>query len=709
MPGVEAVLTHAQVRGSNRQGVIRKDQPVLVDDKVRHCGDAVALVVARDQGTLAAALGLIELELEPLEPVLDMTRALEPDAPLVHEDHPTGNILLAGELVSGRGQAALADCAQVVELALELPRQEHAFLETEAGWAILTPEGTLEIVASTQTPFRDRTEVAEALGLELEQVRVSAPYLGGGFGGKDGVTVQSLLGLAALACPGRPVKMWWSREESFLAGVKRHPARLHYRLGAESDGRLRALDADLCYDTGPYDHLGGVVMTLGLEHAGGPYRIEHVRLRARAVYTNNPVSGPFRGFGVPQAAAALEQAMDLMAQRLGLDPIELRRRNLARRGQRVASGARLDCSHGLEECLQKLAGHQWWRGRGAWKAQAGPFKRRGVGVAAVMHGLGYGPVVPDVANAKIELTPQGKIRVYSGVADMGQGNASTCLQIAGQVLNQGLENMELVLPDTERTLPSGSASASRTTFTYGQALIAASGQLRRRLLERAADLLFVASATELALLPGRVRHSASGRELPLARLAALMQESERVAVGRHRAPVSQERPTADEALRLHGLPHAVFSFATQLAAVELDELTGQVELKGFVSVCDCGRLLNQQLAEQQMQGAMAQGLGYALCEDFAVAGGRVQTPDLSTYLLPTSLDAPDMDSLWVQAHEPSGPFGLKGVGEVGMDGPLPAISNAVADACGLRAQRFPLTPERVLAVLGRPWAAGGRP
>jgi len=709
LDGVEAVLTHAQVRGTNRQGVIRKDQPVLVDDKVRHCGDAVALVVARDRQVLAAALERIELELEPLEPVLDPTRALEPDAPLVHEDNPTGNLLLAGELVRGRGREALADCPLVVELDLELARQEHAYLETEAGWAILTPAGALEIVASTQTPFRDRAEVAEALGLKPELVRVIAPYLGGGFGGKDGITVQSLLGLAALACPGRPVKMWWSREESFLAGPKRHPARLHYRLGADRDGRLLALEADLAYDTGPYDHLGGVVMTLGLEHAGGPYHIEHTSLRARAVYTNNPVSGAFRGFGVPQAAAAMEQVMDLLARRLGREPLELRRRNLARPGRRVASGARPECSQGLDECLQRLAGHRFWRGRQAWKARAGPFKRRGVGVAAVMHGLGYGPVVPDVANAKIELTVRGGIRVYSGVADMGQGNASTCLQIAGQVLNQGLEDMELVLPDTERTLPSGSASASRTTFTYGQALIAAAGQLRRRILERAADLLFADSAGELSLLPGRVRHPASGRELPLARLAGLMQDSERVAVGRHRAPVSRERPTDDETLRLHGLPHAVFSFAAQLAAVELDELTGQVELKGFVTVCDCGRLLNRQLAEQQVQGAVAQGLGYALWEDLAVADGRVLTPDLSTYLLPTSLDVPEMDSLWVQTHEPSGPFGLKGVGEVGIDGPLPAVANAVADACGLGPRRFPLTPERVLAGLGRPGEPGGKP
>jgi CO/xanthine dehydrogenase Mo-binding subunit len=704
VPGVAAVLTARDVQGTNRQGVIRRDMPVLVDDRVRHAGDAVALVVAADKTALEAGLKAIALDLEKLPGVFDP--ALAPDAPPLHEDHLGGNVLLAGRVVTGDGEAALAQAEVTVEARFNLPPQEHAFLETQAGWAKVEADGRLIIVASTQTPWRDRTEVAQVLGLEANRVRIVAPYLGGGFGGKDGITVQSLLGLAALAVPGRPIKMWWGREESFVAGVKRHPARLHYRLGADRDGTLRALAAEIVYDTGPYDHLGGVVMTLGLEHAGGPYHIPNSCLETRAVYTNNPVGGAFRGFGVPQVAAAMEQTLDLLAEKLGLDPLALRRRNAVRRGGRTPAGVTLTGSTGLAACLDRLAEHALWTGRAAWKSAAGAHKRRGVGLAAVMHGLGYGPVVPDVANAKVELTAQGGWRVYCGVADMGQGNATTALQVAADLLGQDAARIELVLPDTDLTLPSGSSSASRTTYTFTAALIGAVDTLKKRLLARAGDLMFAASSDDLVLLPGLIRHLPTGREMPLDQLANLMDAAERVATHRFRAPVSGESPVDDPALRLHGFPHVVFSFGAHLAAVEVDELTGRVEVKRYLAVTDCGRLINPQLAEQQVQGAIAQGLGYALWEEFLVQDGRVMTPDLATYLIPGALDLPDLEVEFVETWEPTGPFGLKGVGEVGIDGPLPATANAVADACGVRVFSAPLTPERVLEALSRGREAG---
>lgn len=263
IPGVIAVLTYKDIRGSNRQGVVRKDQPVLADDRIRHCGDPVALVLAEEKAALRKAFGLISIDLDPLPEILDLEKAMEKGAVLIHEDNPRGNILLKGELETGSGEAAFDECDAIAEACFKLPYQEHAYLETEAGWALLKEDGSLDIVSSTQTPLRDRSEVAEALGLDREKVRIIAPYCGGAFGGKDGVTVQSMLGLAALHCPGRPVKMWWDREESFLAGVKRHPARLHYRLGAKADGTLHALEVRIYYDTGPYDSLGGVVTALG--------------------------------------------------------------------------------------------------------------------------------------------------------------------------------------------------------------------------------------------------------------------------------------------------------------------------------------------------------------------------------------------------------------------------------------------------------------
>lgn len=699
MPGVLCVLTSGDVKGTNRQGVVRKDQPVLADHKVRHAGDPVALVVAEDRGTLERALARIVLDLDPLPTVFDPEAALLKHAPRIHEDNPDGNVLLKGTLRTGQGEAAFGECERVVEARFTFPHQEHAYLETESGWAVFMEDGSLEITASTQTPFRDRAEVAEALGLDVESVRIRAPYCGGAFGGKDGITVQSLLGLAAIHNPQRPVKMCWGREESFLAGAKRHPVRLYYRLGARGDGTFHALEARILYDTGPYDHLGGAVMALGLEHAGGPYRIPHTHLQAWSVYTNNPVSGPFRGFGVPQVNAAMEQVVDMMAEQLALSPLDLRLRNAVRRGDKNVVGVTLSGSTGMADCLEKMEDHPFWRERDAWKLAAPPYKQRGVGVASVMHGIGYGPEVPDLANAKIELTEKGLFRIYCGVVDMGQGNAATCLQIAGAILHQDAAHMELVLPDTSRTLPSGSASASRTTYTFGNALIRAAETMKVRLQEKASGLFMVSDTDGVALISGAVRHLPSGKEIPLAQMARFLGPGERVVTSLFRAPVAKEEVTSDPKLRLHGIPHLLFSYGAHLAYVEVDRVSGEIEIKSYLAVTDCGRILNPQCFEQQIQGGIAQGLGYALFEEFKVHLGRVETPDLSTYILPTSLDLPDMDCVVVELIEQSGPFGLKGAGEIAMDGPLPAVANALADACGIRLPCSPLTPERVLRAL----------
>jgi CO/xanthine dehydrogenase Mo-binding subunit len=699
LPGVVCVLTHEHVTGSNRQGVIRKDQPVLADDKIRHCGDAVALVVAEDKLILKQALDLITCDLEFLPAVLDMEDALSEDSVLVHEEHEGGNVLLSGELTIGHGADAEKECDALVEAWFETPRQEHAYLETEAGWAHLGEDGRLVIVCSTQTPFRDRSEVAEALGLDMAQIRIIAPYPGGAFGGKDGVTVQTLLGLAALHSAGKPVKIWWDREESFLAGTKRHPARMHYRLGARQDGTLHYLHARLYLDTGPYDHLGGVVLALGLEHAGGAYRIPHALLQGWAVYTNNPIGGAFRGFGVPQVTAAMEQMADMLAAKLHMDPLTFRLRNALQRGDKNSVGKTLVCSTGVVDCLEALSHHKLWRERDRWKNEAPAFKRRGVGIAAVVHASGYGPVVPDCANAKVELTSEGKIRVYCGVVDMGQGNAATNAQIVGSILGQDATRIELIQPDTDLTLPSGSASASRCTYTFGNALIRATEILQERILQRAADLLMARSTEEVALIPGGVRYLATGREISLEHMTKFLDDSERVATYRFRAPVAAEAITSDPALKLHGLPHTLFSFGAHLTLVEVDEITGAVEVHAYVAASDAGKVINPQIYEQQIHGAIAQGLGFALSEELDSMQGRILAPNFSSYILPTAVDVPEMESIPIEIYEPTGPYGLKGVGEVAINGPLPAVANAVADAGGIRLERFPLTPERVLRAM----------
>jgi CO/xanthine dehydrogenase Mo-binding subunit len=699
LPGVLNVLTHKDIQGSNRQGIIRKDQPVLVDTKIRHCGDAIALVLAEDKSTLSKALHLINFDYEPLPAIFDPEKALEEGSPLIHEDNPDGNLMQHISVTVGEGKEAFLECTAVVEGYFEVPFQEHTYLETEAGWAYLTEEGRLAIVASTQAPFRDRFEIASALGLNVDEIRVIAPYLGGAFGGKDGITVQCLLALAALNSQGRPVKMWWGREESFLAGVKRLPARMDYRLGAKVDGSLHALDCRLYFDTGPYAHLSSEIMAMAVEHAGGPYRIPHSSIKGWCAYTNNPPGGPFRGFGVPQVTAAMEQMMDMLAAKLNLDSLEMRRRNAVRRGDRNCVGVTLVNSTGALDCLETLATHPLWWERKKWTESAGPFKRRGVGLACMAHGSGYGPIIPDEANAKIELTEEGKIRIFCGVSDMGQGNASTCLQIAGDILSQDTDSMELILPDTDRSLPSGSASASRCTYTYGNALLGAATEMKKRLLDQASALLMTKGNDDLSLIPGRIRHLPSGKEIPLCQLAQGMDPPKRICTHYYRAPVAEDKVIFHSSSKIFGLPHILFSYAAHLAYIEVDKLTGEIEVKTYLSVSDCGRMINPQIYEQQIQGGIAQGLGYALYEDFIVKNGYIETADLSTYIIPTSLDVPDMVSIPIEIEEPTGPFGLKGIGEISINGPLPAVANALTNACGIRCFCSPLTPERVLKAL----------
>lgn len=699
LSGVVAVLTGRDVPGTNRQGIVHKDQPVLCTDKVRHCGDAVALVIAADPKILMTAISLIKVDIEPLPGIFGIDDAIAPEAALVHEEHRGGNILLQAEIRKGGAIEAFGECDLVIEEIFEVPVATHGFLETENGIAWQEKDGEFVLVVSTQAPFRDRWEISHALGIPMERIRLIGPNLGGAFGGKDGATVQCFLVLAAMHAGGRRVKMWWDREESMLAGYKRHAARMHYRLGAKADGTLHALHCRLYYDTGAYAHLGGEVMAMGMEHAAGPYRIPHTLIEGWCLYTNHPVAGAMRGFGVAQVSFASEGMMDRLADRLGMDPLGLRLKNALREGEQNGSGVTLTGSTGIRLCLERLQEHSLWRERGSWVSAAGAFKRRGVGIAAVSNAMGYGRGLPDSAIAKVEIMPEGTIRLYCGVSDMGQGNATAFLQIAGQILCQQNTAIELIQPDTARTLPSGSASAGRTTYTYGNALIRACEELRRRLLGRAALGLLVDSLEDLELLPGRVRHPATAREIPLALLAASMSEPERICINQFLMPVVREVPDTGRGFVI-GFPHLLYAYAAHLACVEVDELTGTVDVKAYLSATDAGRILNPQGFEQQVQGAIAQGIGYALCEEVKLEEGRILTPDLATYIIPSARDIPEMVSFAVEIEEPTGPYGMKGVGEVGTNGPLPAIAGAVSRACGVQGLcRTPLTAERVLEAL----------
>ncbi|MBS1227687.1 MAG: xanthine dehydrogenase, molybdenum binding subunit apoprotein [Proteobacteria bacterium] len=696
LPGVVKILTAADVPGTNRQGIVHKDMPVLVGDKLRYAGDPVALVIAESREALRQAIGLVVVSLEPLPAVCDPVAAMAEGAVRVHDER-ADNLLAAAEIRLGEGAQGLDHCDVVVAGSFSTPVQAHGFIETENGVACCAPDGSLTMTISTQAPFRDRMEIAHALGLSFDQIRIVAPCLGGGFGGKDGATVQCLLALAALHSDGRPVKMVWGREENLLAGYRRHSCRVDYRLGANRDGTLEAVHCRLVYDTGAYAHLGGEVMALGMEHAGGPYRIPHVLIEGQCVYTNNPVAGAMRAFGVCQVTFAFEAMIAELARELGIDPLALRRQNALLPGDTNCAGVVVGESTGIADCLDLIAGHPLWLERAAWKDAAPPGTQRGVGLAAVFNAAGYGAKVRDSAIAKVELTGDGQFVVHNAVSDMGQGNAAAFVQIAGHVLQQDAARVSVRQPDTATAYPSGSSSAGRTTFTFGNALIVACEQLKARLINRAGLLLFVDDDSTLTLVPGKIVHQASAREVSLARLAGFLRDEERSCLGEYVAPLCPD-PGTGKGFFI-GFPHVVFAYGAHLARIEVDLSTGQIRVVDYLAVTDGGQVINPAMYDQQVHGGVAQGLGYALMEDLATRDGQVLAGDFSRYLIPGALDLPEITSVACPGEESRGPFGMKGIGEVAMNGPLPAVANALADGCAIHLRDAPLTPERVLLAL----------
>jgi CO/xanthine dehydrogenase Mo-binding subunit len=696
LPGVVKILTAADVPGTNRQGIIHKDMPVLVGDKLRYAGDPVALVIAESPEALRLAIRAVVVHLEPLPAVCDPLAAMADGAARVHDER-TDNLLAAAEIRLGEGAPRLDHCDVVVSGSFSTPVQAHGFIETENGVACCAADGSLTMTISTQAPFRDRMEIAHALGLSFDRIRIIAPCLGGGFGGKDGATVQCLLALAALHSDGRQVKMQWDREENLLAGYRRHSCRVDYRLGARFDGTLEAVHCRLVYDTGAYAHLGGEVMALGMEHAGGPYRIPHALIEGQCVYTNNPVAGAMRAFGVCQVSFAFECMIDELARELGLDPLALRRKNALLPGDTNCAGVIVGESTGIADCLELIAEHPLWLTQAAWKAAAPPGTRRGVGLASVFNAAGYGAKVRDAAIAKVELTRDGQIVVHNAVADMGQGNAAAFVQIAGHVLQQDAARVSVRQPDTASAYPSGSSSAGRTTFTFGNALIVACEQLKGRLINRAGLLLFVDDDSTLTLVPGKIVHQATGREVSLERLVGFLRDEELSCLGEYVAPLCPD-PGTGKGFFI-GFPHVVFAYGAHLARTEVDLSTGQTRVVDYLAVTDGGKVINPAMFEQQVHGGVAQGLGYALTEDLLARDGQVLAKDFSSYLIPGALDLPEITSIACPGDEARGPFGMKGVGEVAMNGPLPAVANALADGCKIHLRDAPLTPERVLLAL----------
>jgi CO/xanthine dehydrogenase Mo-binding subunit/aerobic-type carbon monoxide dehydrogenase small subunit (CoxS/CutS family) len=685
LPGVVGILTAADVPGQNAYGILVEDQPVFCDRVVRYVGDAVAAVVADSAAAAETAARAVRVVYRPLEAVLSIEAARGPDAPALH---PSGNLLARPAVRRGDAVAALAAAAVVVEGTWETQWIEHAYLEPEAGVAWPEPDGSITLLVSTQTPYMDRDATAKVLGVPPQRVRVIQAVTGGGFGGKLDLSVQPYLALAVRKF-GRPVRCAFSREESILATVKRHPYRVRYRLGAERDGRLTAVEAEVTGDTGAYASWGPTVITRACIHATGPYAVPSVLARGFLWHTNHTPAGAMRGFSTPQVAVATEGALDLLALRLGMDPIELRLRNALRPGAVTATGQVLGAGVALAETLEAVRERRARLAREApLPAQEGPWAL-GEGVAAMWYGIGN-TALSNPAEVRLELEPDGGVHLYTSAADIGQGSSTILGQVLAEALGTDLGTIRLTTGDTGATPDSGKTSASRVAFIVGNAVRDAAEALVKSVAAEGAALLGV-PPDRVRVRRGRVERTDGSGALGLDAVARSIREREGQWAFRGFFDPRTTPLDADG----QGAPYQAYAFATQLVQLYVHRETGEVRVQRVIAAHDVGRAINPQAAEGQIEGGIVMGLGFALTEEYVP--GR--TLNFSTYLIPTALETPEIVPILVETGDPAGPYGAKGVGEPAMIATAPAVLNAISRAIGVRLWRLPATPERVFRAI----------
>ena len=689
IPGVVAVLTADDIPGTRTHGTVRADWPSLCWDKVCYTGDALALVAAETEAIAEEALSLIEVEYEPLPAVFSPQEALTPGAPLVHENTP-GNLLKHIKVRKGDVKAGFTHADLIVEQEYHTPFIEHAYLEPEAGVAVPGPDGRITVYVGSQIPFEDRRQVAEALAIPREKVRIVQTAVGGAFGGKEDITVQIPTALLARAT-GRPVKLVFTREESMRVHPKRHATTIRLKVGATLDGKLTAVEATIWGDAGAYASLSEPVMTRTATHVAGPYQVPNVKIDCYTAYTNNPPAGAMRGFGVPQAIFAIESTMDILAERLGLHPLELRRRNALRVGSVTATGQLLRESVGLLETIERVEAAV----RELSQEMLVPLERdkhRGWGFACCLKNVGLGGGLPDTAGAAVDLTDDRDAVVRIGAAEVGQGLVGIAAQIAAEVLGVPYERVQVVVGDTDRTLDGGPTVASRQTFITGNAVYYAALKVREQLAAAVAEALDV-PPDALAFAAGQVM-ARDGRKVSLKEAIAIAKKEGR--------PLSAEhvyQPPATTPLGEPGDQHFAYGFATQAALVEVDSQTGKIEVLKVIAAHDVGRAINPRAIAGQLEGGVVMGMGFALSEELKVKEGVVENADLARYRIPRVGQVPEIMPIIVEAETAEGPFGAKGVGEITSIPTAPAIINAIHAAIGVRITDLPATPEKIQAAL----------
>jgi len=667
-PGVIAVYTAKDVP-VNEYGLQWQDQPVLCGvgsskpgaDVVRFVGDQVAVVVAETETQAAAAVKLIEVEYEDLPVVIDPVEAMKVGAPRVHEEIEDSNICVHYKIRKGNVNEAFAKADVIVESEYVAPVQEHAYLQPEAGMAYIDEEGRVTIVCGGQWTHEDQEQVAHALNLPLDRIRIIYPAIGGAFGGREDMSVQIVLALAAWKLQ-RPVRIIWSRQESIIGHGKRHHVVLRAKWGATKEGKVIAIENEIIGDAGAYMYTTNKVLGNSAITSTGPYAIPNVKTDVYGVYTNNVPGAAFRGFGAPQALFMAEMQMDKLAEKLGMDPVEFRLKNALKDGDTMGVGTPSPSPVSVVKCIEAARDKFGWGEEKKKEEGNNSHLKRGHGLAAGFKNIGFSFGYQENCWAGIEI--RGKANIDEVIlrhasAEVGQGTHTVMTQMAAEAVGVPVEKVKLIASDTAITGTSGSVSASRMTFMSGNA---------------------IRGAADIALKK--------------------WEAEERPAIGefKYLAP----RTTNFEPETGYSTPNFAYAFVAQAAEVEVDIETGHVRVVRFVSADDVGQAINPALVQGQVEGAVVQAQGYAVLEDYKTKDGYVLTDQLSTYLIPTILDIPEkVETVLVEVQDPNGPWGARGVGELPYLAVAPAIAAAIHDATGVWINEFPFTPERVLRALGK--------
>jgi len=706
LPGVVTILTAAELPGAKNHGLVIPDWPVLVGvgERVRYVGDALVIVAAETQETAEQAAALIEPEFD-LQPVVsDPVQARQPGTPQLH---PDGNLLKHIKVRKGNVEQGFGEAEVILEHTFHTAFTDHMFLETECSIAVPTSDGRMEIYVGSQIPYSDRAQVAAALGWPEERVRIIGQLVGGGFGGKEDIAGQIHAALLANATL-RPVKLSFDRHESLLVHPKRHATQIRVKIGAKRDGRLTAIETEMYGDTGAYASLGEKVLTRATTHSAGPYEVAHVKADCYAMYTNNPPAGAFRGFGVTQSAFAVESMMDMLAEKLGLDPIAFRRLNALRVGSVTNTGQVLHESVGLVECIDRVEAElrtpaercsvppkrcsvpPLTERKISPESSKARFRGEGVrawGFAAAYKNTGLGGGAPDKSGVEVELYADGSLEVRTSAAELGQGLVTVLRMFVAEEMHVPPERVRVLVMDTDRTPDGGPTTASRQTYVTGNAARLAAQTLRQSITAVLAER-FNLPPSEVHFSGGEIH--LAGRILPLSQAVEYLQAEDREPRARYEywAPATQP-------LGQGGDMHIAYSFGVQAAEVEVDVITGKVSVLRVITANDVGRAVNPLGLQGQVEGGIMMGLGNALTEHFIVEDGRVITDRMARYRIPSITLTPEITSIIVEHPTSDGPYGAKGVGELVSIPTTPAITNAIYNAVGVRIDRLPVDQELI--------------